>query len=93
MTKHELAGQLAQAERISHTKAVSIIENVADLIICHFQNGGEKITIRGFATIKVRKRRAFTGKDPHGRLHRHEEHEEKKSIIIRPSAEMLRRIN
>jgi len=90
VTKHELAGQLAQAERISHTKAVSIIENVADLIICHFQNGGEKITIRGFATIKVRKRRAFTGKDPHGRPHRHEE---KKSIIIRPSAEMLRRIN
>lgn len=90
MTKLELAKQLAAAEGLTHTKALSIVDNVVDLIVLHFVEGGEKITIRGFGTIKIWKRRAYTGTDPHGRLR---SYNEQKSITLRPSAETLRRIN
>lgn len=91
MTKLELAKELAQAERISQTKALSIIENLMDLITCHFQNGGKQVTLRGFGTFKTYKRRGFTGRDP--RTGDPIKIVERLYVGLRPSAEMLRRIN
>lgn len=91
MTKLDLTQQLARAEGISQAKAQSVIENVLDLIICHFQEGGSQVTLRGFGTLKTRKRRAFTGTDP--RTKENINVPEKLSVTFKPSAELLRRIN
>lgn len=91
MTKKDLAKVLAAAEQLPQTKAVSVIDNIMDFVTCHFQEGGDKVTLRGFGTFLVRRRRAFTGRDP--RNGSPVEVGEKFSVFFRPSAELLRRIN
>lgn len=92
LTKFELAKQLERHPSIKTRKAaVDIIETLMDLIACHFQNGGSKVSIHGFGAFKTRKRRAFIGSDPRngGRL----EIPERLSITFKPSAEVIKRIN
>lgn len=91
MTKLELAKELAQAEGISQVKALSIIESLMDLITCHFQNGGKQVTLRGFGTFKTYKRRGFLGRNP--KTGAPIPIVEKLFVGLRPSAELLRRIN
>lgn len=94
MTKIELAKQLTRDTRfrwMSVKTAQDIIETALDLMICHLQDGGEEITIRGFGTLKTRRRRAFVGKDP--RTGEQIQIPERLSVVLKPSAEMLRRIN
>lgn len=91
MTKLELAKQLAQAEGIAITRAQSIVDNVMDLIICHFQDGGSQVTLRGFGTIKIRKRHAHRGVNP--KTGEVVEVAEKMSITFKPAADFLHRIN
>jgi nucleoid DNA-binding protein len=91
LTKKDLAKQAAKALHIPQTKALNAVETLADLIACHFQEGGERVTIRGFGTIKLRKRCAFTGRDP--RTRELFTVKARKSITFKPSRELLDRIN
>jgi nucleoid DNA-binding protein len=96
LTKNELAKQLTQGTKkrlvmMTEKTAIDIVETIADLIACHFANGGDRVIIRGFGTFKIRKRGRFTGFHPktgesmlvHSRL----------SVGFKPSAEMTKRIN
>lgn len=72
-------------------KAVDVIETLMDLIICHFQSGGERVVLRGFGTFKLRKRRAHVGSNPQtGESMRIPA---ALSIAFKPGAEALRRLN
>lgn len=93
LTKHKLAKQLQNEQRflwMTQKASVDIIETVVDLISCHFQNGGESVTLRGFGTFKRGKRAAFLGDVPGvGTV----SIPEKSTITFKPSAELKRRLN
>ncbi len=91
LTKYALAKQLSKSHDLTHKAAVDLIETVADLIACHFQNGGTAVSLRGFGAFKIRKRRAFVGADP--RSGEALSIPERKSLTFKPSAEIIRRIN
>jgi nucleoid DNA-binding protein len=91
LTKTGLAKQTAQGLSLTQIEAMNAIETIADLITCHFQNGGEVVTIRGFGTFRKRKRRAFTGSDP--RTGEPVAIPERYSVTFKPSADVVRRIN
>lgn len=92
LIKTELAVQARQRfEDIPQTRMVDIIETIFDLLICHFQNGGGKIVLRGFGVFKIGKRRAFTGMHP--QTGEALPFAERKIISYKPSAEVSRRIN
>jgi integration host factor subunit beta len=94
LTKKELATMLWSADRftgISQKTMVDLVETLTDLIVCHFQSGGERVVLRGFGVFKLRRRCAFTGSDP--RTGKSMEIPEKLSVIFKPSAEVIRRLN
>lgn len=94
LTKRELAAQLKGSKPFSHLSQVLIIdllESACDLIVCHLQEGGDKVTIRGFGVFKLRKRAAFTGTDP--RNGKWIEVKAKTSMAFKPAAEVIRRLN
>jgi nucleoid DNA-binding protein len=93
LTKTYLAALVVKSARqaISQGEAVDLIETLMDLLVCHFQNGGEKVTLRGFGTFKLRKRRAFTGSNPNTGAAI--QIPEALSITFKPGAETLRRLN
>lgn len=100
MTKQDLATQLA-AVKFPLSKAagmyfpqktmVDLVETLFDLLVCHFQNGGDKIVIRGFGTFRLRRRRSFLGTDP--RNGEAIEVPARYSISFKPGRETVRRIN
>lgn len=100
MTKQQLAEQLA-ATKFPLSKAVGmyfpqktmvdLIETAFDLIVCHFQNGGTAVTIRGFGTFTLRRRKAFLGTDP--RNGEAIEVPSRYSISFKPGRETVRRLN
>jgi nucleoid DNA-binding protein len=89
LTKYELAKQMKQATGMSREAAVNAIETLGDLIVCHFQNGGDRVTIRGFGTFTRRYRSAYVAKLPIGGAFNIPA---KTSIHFRPSAEVARRL-
>ena len=73
------------------SEAVDIIENLADLIAQHFFEGGERVAIRGFGTLKIVRRKSFVGNNPHtGHVLRVPS---MKSLSFKPGTDVLKRIN
>lgn len=97
MTKKELASQLAQVltrrygKLVTRKKATDIVEDICDLLLCHFQNGGSRVDLRGFGAFKRKRRKAFEGTDP--RNGRAISIKAKTSITFKPGADAIRRIN
>ena len=92
LTKHALAVQLQQSQPdLTQQRLVDIIDTIADLVICHFVNGGESAVIRGFGRLRVVWRAPFVGTHPitGGPC----KHDARKLLVFRPSAEAIRRIN
>lgn len=90
LTKTELTKQLAKAEKITQKMAKSCIESMADLIVCQLQNGG-RVTLRGFGLFKLRHRCAYETNDP--RTGERMSIPARNSIIFKPAADTLQRIN
>lgn len=94
LTKRDLAAQLKGSKSFSHLSQVLIIdliETACDLIVCHLQEGGDKVAIRGFGTFKLRKRKGFAGTDP--RNGAAIKIAAKTSMAFKPAAEVIRRLN
>jgi nucleoid DNA-binding protein len=94
LTKLNLAAYTASEkrfEKISRQKMTDIIETFLDEIICHFQSGGTRVTLRGFGTFKLRRRGAFTGSNPN--TGESIKIPERLSVTFKPGAEVLRRLN
>ena len=97
LTKQGLAKELAKCRGIRDVysanviRAVDIIETLADLVVCHFVEGGEAVTIRGFGTLKIVHRKSFVGTNP--RTGHALRIEARKSLSFKPSAEATKRIN
>lgn len=94
LTKHDLARQLAAETRflwMTQKAAVDIVETMMDLLVLHFQNGGEQITLRGFGSFKIRRRKAFLGTDPRTGIH--VDVPARASLAFKPSRETVSRIN
>lgn len=95
LTKAELARQLAlpiggRQSWLTIKMAVFLIEQLFDLIVCYFQNEGEQVTIRGFGTFKVRGRARHRVRAPSGVL---VDVPARKTVVFKPSAEVVRRLN
>lgn len=95
LNKHALAGLLVESQRwrrdMPHAEAVDIIETLADLIVLHYQEGGESVIVRGFGRLKLVSRKRFVGTNPRtGHVLRVPA---RKTLSFKPSAEVLRRIN
>ena len=92
LTKWELAKQLQQSQPdLTQQRLVDIIDTIADLVICHFVDGGGPVTVRGFGRLRVVRRAAFTGTHP--KTGEPYVHESSKRLVFKPSAEAVRRIN
>jgi integration host factor subunit beta len=94
LTKQDLAKQIKNTSpyRLMGMKAiVLLLETVFDLIVCHLQNGGEKVTIRGFGSFKLRTRRGYTGTNP--QTGDPLQIPQGVSISFKPGAEVARRLN
>lgn len=94
LTKSNLAAMVASEERfakISQQKMTDILETALDVIVCFFQGGGTRVTLRGFGTFKLRRRGAFTGSNPN--TGESIPIPERLSIAFKPGAEVLRRLN
>ena len=92
LTKQALARQLQQSQPdLTQCRLTDIIDTIADLVICHFVEGGEVAVLRGFGRLRMVRRAAFMGRHPStGQPHRHEA---RKLLMFKPSAEAVRRIN
>ena len=92
LTKWELAKQLQQSQPdLTQQRLVDIIDTLADLVICHFVDGGGPVTVRGFGRLRVVRRAAFTGAHP--KTGEPYVHVASKRLVFKPSAEAVRRIN
>lgn len=92
LTKYQLADMLIKTTpSLSKKKAVDVIEIIGDLIVCHFQNGGDRVVIRGFGSFRLRQRKSFRSYNPLSRKTRPVP--ENLSITFRPSRETSRRLN
>ena len=92
LTKWELAKQLQQSQPdLTQQRLVDIIDTLADLVICHFVDGGGPVTVRGFGRLRVVRRAAFTGAHP--KTGEPYVHVASKRLVFKPSAEAIRRIN
>ena len=92
LTKQVLARQLQQTNPdLTQRRLTDIIDTIADLVICHFVEGGESAVLRGFGRLRVTRRKAFMGKHPITK--QPHLHEERKLLVFKPSAEAIRRIN
>ena len=97
LTKMALAKELVDAQNLSRydmltqSWAVDIIETLADLIVCHFVEGGESVTIRGFGTLKIVHRKSFVGTNP--RTGHALRISARKSLSFKPGGEVTKRIN
>lgn len=95
LTKHGLAKMLAAEKRLlwmTQEAAVDVIETLLDLITLHFQNGGEKVALRGFGSFKLVRRKKSVTCDPrlaYGNL----TIPATKSVGFKPSAAVKQRIN
>ena len=92
LTKWELAKQLQQSQPdLTQQRLVDIIDTLADLVICHFVEGGEIAVLRGFGRLRMVRRAAFTGTHP--KTGEPYVHVASKRLVFKPSAEAIRRIN
>ena len=94
LAKNELAAELGLSPRfraLPRKLLVDLIETLTDLIVCHFQSGGKRVVLRGFGVFKLRQRCAFTGSNP--RTGESLDVSERLSLIFKPSAEVIRRLN
>ena len=92
LTKWELAKQLQQSQPdLTQQRLVDIIDTLADLVVCHFVEGGEVAVLRGFGRLRVVRRAAFTGTHP--KTGEPYVHVASKRLVFKPSAEAIRRIN
>ena len=92
LTKQVLARQLQQSQPdLTQQRLVDIIDTLADLVICHFVEGGEIAVLRGFGRLRMVRRAAFTGTHP--KTGEPCPHESSKRLVFKPSAEAIRRIN
>ena len=92
LTKQALARQLQQSQPdLTQCRLTDIIDTLADLVICHFVEGGESAVLRGFGRLRVVRRAAFTGTHP--KTGEPYIHEARKRLMFKPSAEAVRRIN
>lgn len=65
MTKTELIESLSHRAGLSKKKAKRAVDSLTDIITDQLTNdGGEKVTIRGFGTFDISHRNARTGVDP-----------------------------
>lgn len=92
LTKWELAKQLQQSQPdLTQQRLVDIIDALADLVVCHFVEGGEIAVLRGFGRLRMVRRAAFTGTHP--KTGEPYVHVASKRLVFKPSAEAVRRIN
>lgn len=93
LNKHDLAKQLAKSGAVPLTQkaAVDIIETMLDLIVCHFQNGGQRVSLRGFGTFKLRRRIAFEGSNPGNQVRI--SIPARVSLAFKPGEEVRKRLN
>ena len=94
LTKYELAKRMRETIAyldVNLEEAEEIIEVIGETIIRHFQEGGDKVVLRGFGTFKIRNRKAYetrhpiSGEDMMVSAMR--------SIAFKPAAETKRRLN
>lgn len=92
LTKQALARQLLQTNRdLTQRRLMDILDTIADLVICHFVEGGEIAVLRGFGRLRMVRRAAFTGTHP--KTGEPYVHGASKRLVFKPSAEAVRRIN
>jgi DNA-binding protein HU-beta len=63
MTKAELIGQVAKEANITKVAAAKVIDSITDSITKDLKKGG-RISLAGFGTFTVAKRKARTGRNP-----------------------------
>jgi nucleoid DNA-binding protein len=94
LTKNELAKRMRKIvapKKLSVYEAVCIVEALTDLLIKHFEEGGDKAVLQGFGTFKIRDRKEYETRHPISG-------EEMtvaagRSITFKPAAEVKRRLN
>ena len=91
MTKRELSEQLAASCGLTQAKASDVVDTLLDLIGCHFIEGGQRLSLRGFGTFSARKRRAFQTTDPINK--RRITVDARIKLHFKPSPELIGRIN
>ena len=96
LTKYVLARMLVDEDRqwgrkLTQARAINIIETLTDLIVQHFETGGDRVTLTGFGTFKFVTRGAFEGSDP--RTGESIDIPARNTISFKPAAEVKRRIN
>ena len=92
LTKQALARQLQQTNPdLTQRRLTDIIDTLADLVVCHFVEGGEIAVLRGFGRLRMVRRAAFTGTHP--KTGEPYVHVASKRLVFKPSAEAVRRIN
>jgi len=63
MTKAELIGRIAEEAKISKASAEKVVNSFANSVTRALKKG-DKLTLTGFGTFSVTKRRARTGRNP-----------------------------
>jgi nucleoid DNA-binding protein len=64
LTKTEIANRLALAAGLSLRQAARIVDLTTGFIAQHLADGGETVTLRGFGTFRLAKRKGFVTSDP-----------------------------
>lgn len=63
ISKSEIAAEIAKKQEISKAKALATVNQTIDLISAALKKG-KKVSLIGFGTFLVRKRKARTGRNP-----------------------------
>ena len=63
MTKEELIAVVAKEAKVTKTAAAKAVDSIADAITKELKKGG-RLSLTGFGTFSVAKRKARTGRNP-----------------------------
>ncbi|MCA9395789.1 MAG: HU family DNA-binding protein [Candidatus Omnitrophica bacterium] len=63
MSKSDIAAEIAKKQGISKAKALATVNQTIDLISTSLKKG-KKVSLIGFGTFLIRKRKARTGRNP-----------------------------
>ncbi len=90
MNKREIAQKLAKKVGIPKTRAEEVLDTVLDLLSETLEKG-ESVTLSGFGSFHLGKRKAGKGFNPH--TQEKVQWSERKMVQFRPSNELKKRVN
>jgi nucleoid DNA-binding protein len=91
MTKRELAREIADRLGGSCQHSIDFLDVFMEEVTAFFERGGEAITLRGFGTIGLSRRKAYDAKCPRTGAPTHIK--ATKTLIFKPSADLRSRLN